>query len=203
MPSKSGVVGLVASALGRHRDEDLSDLASLLFGVRADQPGAIIRDYQTVHEQAFWRNKDGKYAHITERYYLGDAVFVVGLSGEEELLLQIDSALQNPRFPLYLGRRSCPPEGRISLGIREGKSLLEALGSEPWQASSWFKQRQRNSIRLEIEMDGEALGPSQRIYFQRDLPLTFDQRNRRYGFRQVCSTTISLVGGEHDPMQAF
>lgn len=203
MPSKSGVIGLVASALGRGRDDDLSDLSALLFGVRADQPGTIVRDYQTVHEEAFWRNKDGKYAHITERYYLGDAVFVAGLSGNEDLLLEIDAALQNPHYPLYLGRRSCPPEGRISLGMREGKSLREALSNEPWQASLWFKQRQNRPVRLEVAMDLEAHDSVERTFFQRDLPLTFDQRDRRYGFRQVYSTTVSLVDGEHDPMQAF
>ncbi len=203
MPSKSGVVGMVASALGRGRDEDLSDLSALLFGVRADQPGSIIRDYQTVREQAFWRNRADKYSHVTERYYLSDAVFVAGLSGDEDLLLEIDAALQNPHYPLYLGRRSCPPEGRISLGIREGKSLQEALSSEPWQASLWFSQRQSRPVRLEIEMDLAARSSGERTFFQRDLPLTFDQRDRRYGFRQVYSTTVILVDGEHDPMQAF
>lgn len=202
MPSKSGVIGLVASALGRSREEDVSDLSALLLGVRADQPGSLMRDYHTAHEEAFWRRNDGKYAHITERYYLSDAVFVIGLSGDEDLLFKIDTAVQNPHFPLYLGRRSCPPEGRISLGIRKGLPLHNALSSEPWQASEWFRQRYKQTAPLEIEIDAEAVEPGEHTFFQRDIPFAFDQKDRRYGFRRVYSTTVYL-GDEHDPMQAL
>lgn len=45
-PSKSGVLGLVASALGRDFGDDSSDLAALRFGVRADRPGHIEYDYR-------------------------------------------------------------------------------------------------------------------------------------------------------------
>ena len=44
-PTKSGIVGLVAAALGRERDEDIKDLCALRFGVRIDQPGELLRDY--------------------------------------------------------------------------------------------------------------------------------------------------------------
>ena len=40
-PSKSGVIGLLAAALGRGRDESIEDLAGLKFGVRADQPANL------------------------------------------------------------------------------------------------------------------------------------------------------------------
>jgi CRISPR system Cascade subunit CasD len=38
-PTKSGVIGMIASAMGRSRSESVSDLISLRFGVRADQTG--------------------------------------------------------------------------------------------------------------------------------------------------------------------
>lgn len=38
-PTKSGVVGLLAAALGRDRREDVSDLAALRMGVRVDRKG--------------------------------------------------------------------------------------------------------------------------------------------------------------------
>ena len=50
-PTKSGVVGLLAAALGRERTADVSDLAALRFGVRVDQPGTRVRDYQTAHHK--------------------------------------------------------------------------------------------------------------------------------------------------------
>ena len=46
-PTKSGVTGLVAAALGRKRDESIDDIAALRFGVRADKPGVLLRDYHT------------------------------------------------------------------------------------------------------------------------------------------------------------
>ena len=38
-PTKSGVIGLLAAALGRRRDEPLDDLRGLRFAVRVDQEG--------------------------------------------------------------------------------------------------------------------------------------------------------------------
>lgn len=46
-PTKSGVIGLVANALGRDFADDISDLATLRFGVRADVPGRLEVDYHT------------------------------------------------------------------------------------------------------------------------------------------------------------
>ncbi|MFK0050010.1 type I-E CRISPR-associated protein Cas5/CasD [Streptomyces sp. NPDC090741] len=51
-PTKSGVIGLCAAALGLDRTADLCaedlPLAELRFGVRADRPGVPVRDYHTV-----------------------------------------------------------------------------------------------------------------------------------------------------------
>jgi CRISPR system Cascade subunit CasD len=46
-PTKSGVIGLVANALGRDFSDCISDLAALSFGVRADAPGVLEVDYHT------------------------------------------------------------------------------------------------------------------------------------------------------------
>ena len=47
-PSKSGVVGLLAAALGRRRDESLDDLAALKFGIRSDKEGELLKDFHMV-----------------------------------------------------------------------------------------------------------------------------------------------------------
>ncbi|MER7761322.1 CRISPR-associated protein Cas5 [Streptomyces sp. NPDC097619] len=46
-PTKSGIIGLVANALGHDLDDDISHLAALRFAVRADRPGHLERDDQT------------------------------------------------------------------------------------------------------------------------------------------------------------
>lgn len=45
-PTKSGVIGLVANALGRDFTDPIDDLAELRFAVRADKPGHMEGDYR-------------------------------------------------------------------------------------------------------------------------------------------------------------
>lgn len=112
-PSKSGVIGLLAAALGRKRDESIEDLRELRFGVRVDREGQLLHDYHTV------QMKSGK-TYVTHRYYLADATFLVGIESENKAWLEeIQHALLHPAFPLFLGRRSCVPSLPIALGIRE------------------------------------------------------------------------------------
>jgi len=201
IPTKSGVIGLVAAALGRRRDERTHDLIDMRFGVRVEQEGALLRDYHTAK---------GEKPYITNRYYLTDAVFLAGLEGSNDLLREIEHALMYPAFPLFLGRRSCPPEGQVLLGIRYGKTLLEALREEPWVVSDWTKRREAPEIRLRIVTDEETTDLN--AYFQRDVPLSFNQLHRKFAFRQIRETAplfVSNPGSKryiiqssttHDPM---
>ncbi|MBT9137024.1 MAG: CRISPR system Cascade subunit CasD [Firmicutes bacterium] len=207
IPTKSGVIGLVAAGLGRKRDEKLEDLQALRFGVRIDREGTLIHDFHMAHEEPFWEKHEGKYAHMTTRHYLADAVFLAGLEGDEVLLKQIESALRRPAFPLFLGRRSCPPDGKVSLGIRADKTLLEALQQEPWQVSRWLQRRDSGQVRLRIAVETDQQNTAG--YFQRDLPLSFDQGHRQYGFRRVFESTVQAAAtpnaeydhmSDHDPM---
>ncbi|MCX5199257.1 type I-E CRISPR-associated protein Cas5/CasD [Streptomyces sp. NBC_00249] len=66
-------------------------------------------------------------ALITERWYLSDAAFVVGLRHEDEgWLEEIAHALEHPRQLLWLGRKSCPPCGTLAGDILPG-TLAEAF----------------------------------------------------------------------------
>jgi CRISPR system Cascade subunit CasD len=183
IPTKSGVIGLMAAAMGRRRDDSITDLLGLNFGVRVDKEGVLLRDYHTA--------KSEKSAYVTQRYYLSDAVFLAGLEGDNEFLSYIDQALRSPVFPLFLGRRSCPPEGQVSLGIRKNKSLLEALLEEPWLVSNWPKKRDTVQAPLRIIMD--ARDNNEDAYFQRDLPISFSQIHRKFGFRRVYEFVPSAV----------
>lgn len=203
IPTKSGVIGLATAALGRRRNESLEDLQKLGFGIRIDREGTLLRDYHTARSE--------KSAYVTHRYYLSDAVFLAGLEGDEALLLAIEVALHHPMFPLFLGRRACPPEGRLSLGIRMGKTLLEALREEPWQASDWQRRREALEVSLRIVTDDD--GKDNNAYFQRDVPISYDHIHRQFGFRRVSDRGLCIVPNpdsrravvegptEHDPMQ--
>src|SRR5690242_6952608 len=146
-PTKSGVIGMLAAAKGIRRTEPLTELLNLQFGVRLDQPGQILRDFQTA------RSLDGqRSAPLTYRFYLSDAAFLAAVAGESELLHGLADALHRPRFPLYLGRRSCAPVGPISLGVHD-EPLDEALSSWPWLASEWYRRRAARSVLLEMIRD--------------------------------------------------
>ena len=124
-PTKSAVIGLLAAALGRSREEDIDDLRLLEFGVRTDQPGSLLRDFQVE------RSLDEKVVMpLSHRYYLSDAVFLVALGGPADKLAELDEALHHPVWPLYLGRRSCPPDLPMSLLTRSRAGRGFGLGPE-------------------------------------------------------------------------
>jgi len=202
LPTKSGVVGLIAAALGRRRNESLEDLQALRFGVRADREGVLLRDYHTAKSEVA--------AYVTHRYYLSDAVFLAGLEGDEALLEEIEGAINSPAFPLFLGRRACPPDGQLSLGIRRGKHLFEALREEPRLADDRLRRKADPEVSLHIVTDGTKQDANG--YFQRDVPLSFDQTHRQFGFRRVNVSGVLVPSSsdnrpvaaeyptEHDPM---
>ena len=194
-PSKSGIIGMLAAAVGRRRTDPIEDLLSLRFGVRKDQPGRVIRDFHTA------RTLDGKDSMpLSDRYYLADAVFLAGIEG--------DRPLHHPAFPLYLGRRSCPPTPPVSLGLREA-SLLDVLRTEPWLASPWFQKRHRSRVfDAELLIDQEAVPVGERgsARGSRDVPVSFDPRRRDYDFRQVERLMVQVgvpKADAHDPMLAL
>ena len=124
-PSKSGVIGLLCAALGKPRDEShpdnqgkptLSALTALRMGIRVDREGVLQKDYHTAggsrHDDYGVIKASGAKGDtvVSHRYYLADADFLVGLeSGSEELLQQLETALANPHWQLFLGRKSFVP----------------------------------------------------------------------------------------------
>ncbi|MFF1477129.1 type I-E CRISPR-associated protein Cas5/CasD [Streptomyces sp. NPDC058301] len=60
-------------------------------------------------------------ALITERWYLADATFLVGLQHDDQDLLESAAqALEHPKRLLWLGRKSCPPSGTLALAVVPG-----------------------------------------------------------------------------------
>lgn len=171
-PSKSGVIGLLAAALGLRRDADLSELSALRFGVRVDRNGEVIKDFHMA--------KAEKTSYLTYRYYLSDAIFLVGLESENRSILEkIERALRNPCFPLFLGRRSCPPTLPLVLGIREG-ALEIALQEEENQNKDPNSIRQSHRyIRLDCDVAEQGGAVVQ------DLPISFNPMKREFGYRRA------------------
>lgn len=200
-PSKSGVIGLLACALGIRRDDSaaLAELSKLSFGVRVDQEGQQLMDYQTVKsyksKAEYLAEADPEAAYQTYRYYLADAIFVAAVTSDDDALMdKLEAALHRPAFPLFLGRRSCPPTLPLSLGLRE-LPLEEALQSEPWQVRKeqqerWQLRHPGQTLHLRMLLDTDAGETS--IAQVRDVPLAFDPAWRRYAFRNVREDRAAL-----------
>lgn len=183
-PSKSGVVGLLAAALGIDRENwaDLEPLAYLAMGVRHDQPGVPKRDYQTAqHIISADRTKVHETA-VTTRDYLADAAFLVGLEGEDRFLLErTHAALRDPFWPLALGRRSYVPSESIWIeGGLQDAPLRDVLARWPWIASSRTWDPPTDKLLVSFEsMDGSGV-------LRMDQPLS-SFAERRFGSRFVRS----------------
>lgn len=109
-PSKSGVIGLLACALGRSREEPVADLTALKLGVRIDREGVIARDLHTAQDVLKADESGRMETAFTQRYYLADAAFLVGLESDDRALLErLHHAVLAPRWPLFLGRRAFVP----------------------------------------------------------------------------------------------
>jgi CRISPR system Cascade subunit CasD len=185
-PTKSGVIGLLAAALGRPRDADLKDLAALRFGVRVDQPGTRLRDFQTAHHAVTQRSMP-----LSERFYLADAVFVAAVEGDATRIRELYEAVRAPHYPPYLGRRSCPPARPVELGLRDG-GLGAVLEAEPWRASTWYQRRERRYL-VPLEILVETDPGTRAADMQHDQPVSFDPRHRRYDVRAFRTDTVSVV----------
>jgi CRISPR system Cascade subunit CasD len=160
-PTKSGIVGLLGAALGYERGDErlVRELHhGLRLGVRVECEGARLVDYHTVTD--FLPVADGGYKHSgvavsrslgalrgrvgpepatiqSYREYLQGAAFLAVLERRGEttpaFLERLVAALRTPRWPLFLGRKSCPPARPVFEGLVDSYTCLEdALSRYPF-----------------------------------------------------------------------
>ena len=180
-PTKSGIVGLVAAAMGRPREHPVDDLTSLRMGVRVDRPGRMEMDYHTA-QQVYRANPKAQVQDtvVSRRYYLADAAFLVGLEGNDQgLLEQIHRSLRDPHWPLFLGRKAFVPAEPVWLadGLKD-TPLLTALENHPWLGHD--REVYQRITRLQVLLD-DPMGSIVR----NDLPISFNTHRRRYAPRNV------------------
>ncbi|MFJ3902468.1 type I-E CRISPR-associated protein Cas5/CasD [Streptomyces sp. NPDC090025] len=157
-PTRSGLIGMVAAALGIPRHEaapapaadgtptSFERLGHLRFTIRHDRPGTRLRDFQTVggglpaHRTVptakGGRRGAGQTTIVSHRHYLADAVFTIAVTAPHapdpaRLLQECADALAAPHWPPYLGRRSCPPNAPFLLAARRDDPLADLRTSLP------------------------------------------------------------------------
>lgn len=179
-PSKSGVLGLLCAALGIDREDDdgLQPLTSLRMGVRVDREGLLRVDYHTAKDVRMANGKT-KDTELSNRYYLANAVFLVGLESEDLALLEkIQAALQKPVWALFLGRKAFVPGEPVLLGdgLRKGETLEQTL-----ESYLTLCPPEKNKLRVVLENpNGEIV--------RTDQPLSFSRERRKFAPRRVSVT---------------
>lgn len=212
-PTKSALVGLLAAAQGRRRSDPIEDLAQLRVAVRVDQPGHLLRDFHTAH-------RGDTPMPLSDRFYWADATFGAFIEGSGELIDGLTQAITRPVFPLYLGRRSCPPTMPLRLDVREG-AAWDAVVETPWMASKYYQKKLRHErhVPVRVVADRGIIPPEVGVSSEhtlQDVPISFDSEHRMYTLRTVEETRVDLENPEyvrftpqdsrglvHDPMEVL
>jgi CRISPR system Cascade subunit CasD len=153
-PPRSMLAGLAGNALGwcHHDTRHLQSLQdAICLAARLDRRGERLTDYQTVDlgsswmqpSEAGWTTRhavaerggaNAEKTHRRYRDYLVDAICTVAFAvrgADSPDVGTIARAIDQPRRPLFLGRKACLPTARLSLGVRKASSVLEALAVAP------------------------------------------------------------------------
>jgi CRISPR system Cascade subunit CasD len=176
-PSKSGIIGLICAALGRPREAELSDLTVLKMGVRVDREGIRKKDFHIAQDVLKSDGKSIQSSMTTNRYYLADAAFLVGLEGDLQLLQIIQKSLQNPVWPIFFGRKAFPPAAPVFLkdGVLPEDDIESAFIRFGW-ITIWKEKQAPDQLRWVLEAtDGEQACT--------DVPISFAER--RFSSRRI------------------
>jgi CRISPR system Cascade subunit CasD len=206
-PTKSGVIGILAAALGipQDADEEIRTLAGLRMGVRIDREGILESDFHTVQNVPNTEGKNHRTA-VTQRFYLANALFLVALESDDTPLLhQLLNALHQPHWPLYFGRKAFPPARPLPTHGLPGEDqpvtahpLEHALRTHPWLENhphSTNRQHKRDTntsptwLRTVIDADPFALD----VELRHDFPLSFNPQQRSYASRAVQISHVAIT----------
>ena len=184
-PTKSGIIGLCCAAIGRPREDipnfpPLASFSSLKMGVRVINFGSKMRDFCTVGSginkptlDSVFGDKSSKKkdeAIVITKYYLVDADFLVALEGDIGLLERIRDGFLNPVFPLFFGRKNCPPACNILVDIFNS-DLIDTL-------KNYVVEKSENIFILESDVG----------ILVNDVPLSFVSRT--FGVRRIVERSL-------------
>lgn len=133
MPTKSGIAGIIACALGYPRGDSRIEKLKNSFELYIDnktstpiKPGAnttpdVLFDFQTVSAPDMLTAGGGMLhsPSIIMREYVVGYRYVLYLKAEEELLRKIETALNEPVWDYYLGSKCCIPAEPVCRGMCE------------------------------------------------------------------------------------
>ena len=190
-PTRSGVLGMLCAAMGLGKTDlaGLVRLDSLELAVYGFTAGSRLTDYHTVgggYDKKRQRQHIGRKASgaagdtvLTYRDYLQGGRFGTLLGGTVELLQELDAALRDPRWGIWLGRKCCVPASPVAQGVfaTEGEALDHLRGLEARRIGCEIDEVR--VLRRVVEVAGFADGTDTLM----DRPLDFGKR--RFAPRRV------------------
>lgn len=193
MPTKSAIAGMCCAALGLPRGCDKEQKFLSLFGtvrmfaiaiprtgVKNELPVRRLQDYHTVQNTRRANGTINNDCVLTHRQYLTDAAFGVILAGNPVFLGEIAIALADPKWGIWLGRKSCIPSAPVFTGLKDNwDAALELLiGNKALE--SFTRQ-------VEVEFFSEGCDSIP------DSPLSFSTEDRLFSPRRI----RTIQGREH------
>lgn len=134
MPTKSAIAGICCAALGLSRGgEEEQNFLALFRTVhmtaiaipryikKKELPVRRLQDYHTVQNTRRANGSINNDCVLTHRQYLADAAFGVILKGESRLLSEIAAALAEPKWGIWLGRKTCIPSAPVLAGLKDNQ----------------------------------------------------------------------------------
>ncbi len=160
-PSRSALLGLLGAALGIRREDEAGQQqlsASVRFAVLCAAGGQLLRDFHTMQAPSARKNKSWQTRAqalaeaelntlISNREYVHDALAIVALELSADSvyrLTQLQQALLQPVYQLWLGRKSCPLAAPLQPQIVQADSLHQAFARAsfmPLHSAAWRPRR--------------------------------------------------------------
>lgn len=209
IPSKSGVIGMLLCAGGVSREaseEALRRFRTFKMGVRIDHPGLLDWDYHTAGAHIGIRSAEGKTkitassgkpeTLLSRRQYIYDASFLVALQGDPVLISESAISLQNPEWPVFLGRKCCIPTEPVLAGVGSHTSLSDALASVEWTQSSLEEYERPEGERRELEAWVEFQGDQSRSPTDKlvhDVPVRYGYNSHAARWIQRITVSVSVA----------
>jgi len=132
MPTKSAISGMCCAAFGypRGSDKEHEFLASfdkvrmtaIVIPRNVSKKELSVRRLQDFHTVQNTRRASGsinKDCVLTYRQYLTDAAFGILFEGDTVLLGEIATALADPKWGIWFGRKTCIPSAPVLTGLKE------------------------------------------------------------------------------------
>ena len=124
-PTKSAVAGMICAAMGisREKKQEINKVFTS-FTLRVEKlakPPKIYHDFQRVepaenrlyHEEkkmpTFNGGTNANSVRIIRKDYIMDQSYTLYIEGNEDFILKVKEAFDNPWYPIYLGRKNCIP----------------------------------------------------------------------------------------------